>query len=1007
MQICVFQDQEFRTAPDYDAGDVVRVLDANGAHWRMLSHVELETLSRDGCDLLIVPYLTGEFSERALTHMVRFHEEGGSLFFLGDLPHAKKWYPLRNMHAFRLHLTYAPDAIEVEGLTAAGLAILGELEDAAFFSGRHLPGLRVTAFPPDLTHQLIKNNSEAWPLPVVVAIERLSEKFLGSRFAHIGFNGGEPRENVDGAFRRPWTPDSGMLTREWKGCDAMVGKLIEWLEPVRVAGAIDVTPVGLEDPSASLAIRLRNLSANPVELRGVVVRDLSDGSELFSNVRMTLSPGETKSVENIQCRRSAGIHRYELKFAEGENGFAVVATGRVCPRDSIRRPELPPDPVRHPQVRLRLNGDEVPLRSIDGFGVSTYWAFQTARLNEEFKYFCRQMLDHGCQYIRVNIPWEDVESAPGEYNWSVPDQMLEFAEQENFNLLFWMFPTTRGSGLADGGVPWWVLKEPAIDRDGKKGFFPSIWSPYYREHYFAMVAEFTRRYANSAALSRFIIDFGNSDFPYNYYYYGGDSSVFDYSTYERAAFGRYLREQRVYTLDRANALFGRTFASFDEVPVPYSEEEEPWKVYLDFREWSIQEGIGEVARIVAENAPDKLPSDLPGHGMGSIADLSAFFCDAKRRHWDEEQHFDRSLVRLHNAGREWGGEAWQVGAGYREYDDALFNSLRLNATYLTIPGADLGLSGEDIARIGYIRRTIMGAERLAPEIAVIDAVSWSDFQSLAQVGTRMDQSADLLCERHRYDFSCYRLLALPADERIGGTVTGGGGGMLLPRDEAWYQLLRSSVEKGLNLLVFPGTCCVRKQSIETPPLRQVLDLMDVVYGPWRERTAKFHFSFGGGTVVGGASSVEGHGDVLLEDADGAPLLVQRKLGKGSILLAGYDTSPDSLDGECDYRRDPHLREHTLCRLAGHLGIPSRVVKTGQLNVWKELLHRDGKDFLVIYSHLAAPIRQTIQVRLSHPAARVSDLATGEAWDISSRPDGWHDVDVTLIPRTGRYLSFLM
>ncbi len=113
-----------------------------------------------------------------------------------------------------------------------------------------------------------------------------------------------------------------------------------------------------------------------------------------------------------------------------------------------------------------------------GFGYSAYWAFRQPSVSAPFKYFARQMKGLGLQYIRANIPWEDVEPEPGRYDFRIPADMLKFAGQEDIHVAFWMFATTRGSGLGDGGVPWWTLKEPAIDRNGNKGFPSDIMEPF-------------------------------------------------------------------------------------------------------------------------------------------------------------------------------------------------------------------------------------------------------------------------------------------------------------------------------------------------------------------------------------------------------------------------------------------------------------------------------------------------------------------------------------------------
>jgi hypothetical protein len=982
MRIRILKDPCLKPLPDYTADDVAAMLDARGQPHAFADQSALERLDRRDCDLLVLPYVQGNFSEVALGGLARFHEQGGSLLFLGDLPNRDAWYPLRNMQSWRLHLTRCGDGVRIAGLTDFGRRVIGELKDPKFFAGRSLPGLRVTAYPPDETHPLlaIESNDHAVTSRSVVCVTRKCERFLGAKLAQLGFNGGEPRENVAGVYHLDWQFDPGLLTRKWAGIDDLVWKLSNWLEPDRVAGAIELTSVYREGEAPEISVLLRNLTDKPVQLQSVRFLETGRDRPAFESPVLQIPAGQIARIPARIAPRPFGIHRYRLTaVVDGMERTLAEATERVVPADGSRHV---------------------------GFGASTFWAFQTRTVPEEYKHFIRELLRRGCQYIRAAVPWEDVEPEPGRYDWSIPDQLAAFAEQEEFKLLFWMFPTTRGSGLGECGVPQWTLREAAVDRDGKKGNFPTLWSPFYREHYFGMIREFTKRFAGRACVKSFVLDFGNSDFPYGYYYYVNDPTLFDYSEHEQRAFRRYLIEQRGLSLEDVGRLYGRAFVSIEEVPVPLAAKDaEAWRAYLDFRAWTIHGGIKQAMRVCAERAPAQVPPDFPGHGLGSIADLSAYFCEAKARHWDEERKFDPKHTEMHNAGRQWGGEAWQVGGDYRQYDDALFQSVRLNATYYTIPGPDLGLFGDDIARNGFIRRTLMGATRREPELAVIDSSAWNDWPSLANVAARLDQGAALLCRTHRFDFSCYRLLALRPDELQAKTATVGTGGSLLPADESWYWLLRECVGKGMHLLVFPNSCQAGRTSLPLTFLRQVMDLLDVKYGELMDRSVKPPDSFGAGILKGRARSVRADGTVLLRDSRGEPVLIQRPFGKGSLLLAGYDGSVESFDGEHRYDRDAGIGGHTLARLCGHLGILPREVRTGQAYIYKEMVHRGDKDYLLLFSHLPKTVEVSAEVRLGRPSKSAFDLATGERFHVADIGDSWYRLQIPVHTRAGRYLSF--
>ncbi len=979
-EIRVFEDKDFTAMPEYNATDVLKLFEQGKRVASRIDAKQLEKISYPETKLLILPYLKGNFSEKALQAMIRFHSEGGGLFFIGDLPNKDKWYPLRNMQSSDFYLTRGGGSVNVEGLTAKGREILKSLPDKEYFQGHPMPSVSVTAFPPDKTYNLIQNNSDAWALSPVMAVERKCEKFLGARLCVYGFNGGEPRENVDGAYQRKWTWDPGMLTRDWKGCDTLIRNMAEWIRQTPdIAGAIGLTRVHKPDGEDKIYLRIRNLSGRSVSINDIILTESGSGRELFHLDRKVIPAHEIILITELASPGSFGTYHYLLTASIGGTTKALDSTVEYV---------LPPDAASFP-----------------GFGYSTYWSFREPKVSEPFKYFTVQMKKLGLQYLRANIPWEDVEPEPGIYDWRIPADMLKFAGEENIPIAFWMFATTQGSGLGDGGVPWWTLKEPAIDREGNKGFHPTLWSPFYRDHYFGMIDTFTRRFSDSKMLTKFILDFGNSDFPYGYYYYVNPPDLFDYSEYEKAAFSRYLRNHQDYSLGEVSRLYGMEFPSWDKVPVPFAENEAPWRVYLNFRRWSIEQGMKIVHEICAKNAPAKVPEDLPGHGLGSIADLASSWYDVKARHWYEEKKFDPKYTELHNSGPKWGGEPWQVGGGFKEFDDALFGSLRYNANYFSIPGPDLAVDPDGIAKAGFIRRTIMGAAQTPARIAMLDMVNWNNFQSACQVGARMDQRVDLLGFAHRFDFSCYDLMVLPDDELVSSVGTVNTAGSLLPEDENWYWLLRESVEKGLTIVVFPNTCVEGRSNLPGPFLRKVMGIEDVEYGERKSREVEFPGNFGGGSAKGEAVSVSGDGEVLLRDRNNNPVLVKRKLGKGAILLAGWDNHEDSFDGKLNYFKQERIGTHMLVRLAQALGLSPLEISSGQLNIYKALVRREDKEYLLLYSHLDHEVVQEFKVKLNTPAREGYDLASDEIIPVRALGGGWYSITLTVLPRTGRYISF--
>ena len=607
----------------------------------------------------------------------------------------------------------------------------------------------------------------------------------------------------------------------------------------------------------------------------------------------------------------------------------------------------------------------------------------------------------GMQYVRMALAWEDLEPQPGGYVWDVPDQLLDLAASEGIPVYFWVFPTARGSGLSEGGVPEWTLREPAIDRDGKPGNFPCIWSPFYRERYFGFLEALARRYANDPRLARFVFDFGNSDFPYTYHYYGDRGDLFDYSPHEQAAFARWL-EARGLPLDDLSRRWGREFQCYSDIPVPLSEQRVAWLLYEEFRTWGVHQGIKEAVSIIHRIAPDKAPPDFPGHGLGSIADIGTYINRAQTARWEEVQRQPHDLIEAHNMGPQWGGEAWQVGGRFPDYDDAVFQSVRLEADYLTIPGPDLGIWENDVARIAMLRRSLAGARRTRPQIAIIDRMAWNDWGSLCHIGVRLDQPVDLISRTCRYDFSCYDLLVMPPNEIIS---TSHGDVSLLPLDAGFYEMILEAVRAGLKVLVSPRT------GLGDPlnPLRDIWGLRDVVYGLRTVRQVAFPGLWGGGSARGACHVVAGAPSdrVLLSSDAGEPVALFRPVGKGGFIIAGYDALEDSLDGAIRHDTAPHLRDHTLARLAASFGIAPAHIRTNQACCYKEFLTKNGNDFLIFYSHHGSDLPVQVEFRSDCKTCRLLELSSGTSLPVApTQEPGWFSFEFTLEPQRGYYFKKL-
>lgn len=967
--VFIFRDEAFETLPTYGPQDAARALDKVGRAWQYVDAAGLVKLTRRECDILVLPYLNGNFSAEQWQAVVRFHAAGGSLLMLGDTPHVNCWYPYRNNQSPDIHVLSGRNRGTVEGLSEMGKKIFGEIPDFQAMC-RSMPYVRITAMPGDECYQLIDCGSWSRKTsPATLIVHR--GKFLGAKFGILGHWGGEPRENALGVWQREWKFDAGLLDREWAGADYMVAKFVEALAVDEIAAGIDCPAMVRAGESVAPALRVRNVSLRP--LKGLTIELLADGAPMLRKENVQILAGDTLVL--TAAPYTARLGRRALQGRVWRDG-AVVA--------EVERQQYAYSQDNHHEL---------------GFGFSTYWAFRDEHLTDEFKLFCRGMKEAGAQYARVAINWEDTEPSPGVYAWAIPDQIMAYAREIGLRIFLWVFPTARGSGLGEAGVPEWVMKEPSIDRNGRAGNFPCIWSEFYRKHYFGFLEALTRRYKDDPTLYRCAYDFGNSDFPYSYHYYVCETDIFDYAPQEQAAFAAWLRDHRKLSLEEISRRWGKTYTRYEDVPVPLSENTEAWVIYDEFRVWGVYQGEKRAAEIVKSIAPDKVPPDPPGHGWGAISDILSYVPGVKARYWSEICRWEPQYVESHHSGPQWGGEPYQVGATHFEYDEGLFQSVRLNATYYTIPGPDMGCWEEDIARIGLIRRSLQGAWREEPQIAIFDRLRWFFERSLAYLGTRLDQSVELLDQTVRVDFARYKLLVLPGYDIV--KHRWGGASCMLPHDDLYYKNLLDCVRRGLKVLVFPRT----GSTVEAAALRPTLGLTDVTYGERKCRRVEFPESFGGGAKEGMAVSVNASGaKVILRDADGEPILVERPVGKGAFLLAGYDNAADSFDGPIERDALLTLEGHTFVRLLNHEGLTRRRVDTNQAYLWKEMIHRGERDYVLIFSHSKGPRTVEVKFKPRRAPGRIFDLATGQEYVPAALSDGWFSVTLTAIPMTGIYLS---
>jgi len=176
----------------------------------------------------------------------------------------------------------------------------------------------------------------------------------------------------------------------------------------------------------------------------------------------------------------------------------------------------------------------------------------------------------------------------------------------------------------------------------------------------------------------------------------------------------------------------------------------------------------------------------------------------------------------------------------------------------------------------------------------------------------------------------------------------------------------------------------------------------VTYSAPQVQRVVFPESFGGGELAGAVCHVNAAGNVLLRAADGGAVLVEQPAGNGALLLAGYDDA--FVAGEMDCEKISHLRGHPLHRLCQHLGIVPTQLRTDGLFAFKEVVQKDGQEFLLLFSHYRRPVTSSIQFRFARRYTAAMDLATDQVFPLTPAADGWSNLTVQLNPRQGVYLA---
>jgi len=169
----------------------------------------------------------------------------------------------------------------------------------------------------------------------------------------------------------------------------------------------------------------------------------------------------------------------------------------------------------------------------------------------------------GANVVEVRAPWALIEPRDGEFDFTLLDQQLEWAERNDLQLVFIM---EAGPAHA-AGVPWLIDRlqaqgETMVDLAGNVQRDPSLFSATYKQYLSRYLRRVTEHLA-SHPLNRRVYGYNNGC----EWWYPLSRS---YSPLDIAAFRESLRA-RHGTLDALNERWGTSFAAWEEVGAPRLE----------------------------------------------------------------------------------------------------------------------------------------------------------------------------------------------------------------------------------------------------------------------------------------------------------------------------------------------------------------------------------------------------------------------------------------------------
>ncbi len=229
--------------------------------------------------------------------------------------------------------------------------------------------------------------------------------------------------------------------------------------------------------------------------------------------------------------------------------------------------------------------------------------------------------DMGFNMISVDIPWGEVETEPGVYDFSSMDLRLQEVLRHGFYLQLKV-----GFLGGDGGwrLPPWIAENERLYKRSPSGERDATSTlTYASDELNRHLAEFCRtvadHYRDYPVVNYSLLSSRSGEVEYNHAHYQ------DYSEPAQEQFRRWLKE-RYEAVESVNELWGAKFASFDEVMLPVPQDPVPDGEFdfaasiVDFykyREFSLQRYFDTLVRGFRVGDPEAEVALTIGHVLSA------------------------------------------------------------------------------------------------------------------------------------------------------------------------------------------------------------------------------------------------------------------------------------------------------------------------------------------------------------------------------------------------------